>query len=195
MKLRYWKIYRIVGLFALLGAFPSESYPATAAAPKLRCEENAEIRHLIQGSWHEPDYRASFKVFRSHPVVAACYLINELRIVPETWIRGGDQKKHPKTMHVIWSLRALRYITQGLDFKGRTNYRFSNSRLEEVRKYFLRPQKNEVPFFAGSMAADSVYIAPPDAQADIIKKWIDWYAKEGATFNYSPAEQVDDWYF
>src|SRR5690349_14228635 len=124
MRVRYWTV---LGFFVIVGALPAQSYAATAAAPKLSCEDTAEMASLTHRSWYDPDYRASFEVFRSRPEVAACYLINELRVVPESWIRGGDQSKHPETMHVIWSLRALRYITGGLRFKGKTKYRFNES--------------------------------------------------------------------
>lgn len=147
------------GLFfvTLISLVSSQVSAATTGAQKLSCPDNAKMRALVQSSWHEPDHRASFAVFRDEPAIAACYLVNELQVVPEKWIRGGDQDKHPKTMHVIWSLRALRYITGGINFKGKTKYRFNeSSEIEANRKQFLRPENNEVPFFAVWMSRDSL---------------------------------------
>jgi hypothetical protein len=185
----------LAGIAVLTYTVPTQVSPV-AAAQKLSCQDNPEIRVLVQGAWYEPDHRAAFVIFRGQPVVAACYLINELRVVPEIWIRGGEQDNHPKTMHVIWALRALRYITGGLRFKGKTKYRLNESNeIESNRKQLLRPEQGEVPFFAVWMSRDSLAIAPRDAQIAVINKWIDWYAKKGADFKYTPAEHVDDWYF
>jgi hypothetical protein len=94
------------------------------------------------------------------------------------------------------ALRALRYITGGLRFNGKTKYRFNvSNEIEGNRKQFLRPERGEVPFFAVWMSRDSLAIAPPDAQIAVINKWIDWYAKKGSDFKYTPAEHLDDWYF
>jgi hypothetical protein len=169
---------------------------AASAAQKLSCPKNDHVRGVAQSTWHEQADDTAFVTFANEPTTAACYLINELHSVPEKWIRGGDQKKHPNTMHVIWSLRALRHITGGLRFKGATKYLFNeSSEIESNRKQFLSPENNEVPFFAVWMSRDSVAIAPADAQKEIIEKWIDWYERAGATFKYHAAKHVDDWYF
>ena len=196
MKLVYRQIsvaLALSGLFNCTAAIPVNS---AATFSKLSCQDNVEISVLVQSVWYEHDYRTAFVTFRSQPTVAACYLINDLRIVQETWIRGGDQNMHPETMHVIWCLRALRYITGGINFKGNTKYHFNDSsERESNRRQLLRRDYNEVPFFAVWMSRDSLAIAPTDAQRAIIKKWIEWYAKNSSTFNYNSAGTVDDWYF
>jgi hypothetical protein len=175
----------------------AETGCAAAVPPHgLSCLKNDEIRSLAQSSWHDNAYDTTFAIFAKKPAIAACYLINELHVVPEKWIRGSDQKSHPNTMHVVWALRALRYLTGGYNFKAETKYRFNeSSEIESNRKQFLSPEQGEVPFFAVWMSRDSLAIAPADAQKAIIEKWIDWYQKNGSTFMYHPAVHVDDWYF
>src|SRR5947207_12493875 len=127
MKRKCRQISTIFASIAVLTyTVPTQASPV-AGAQKLSCQNNPEIRVLVHGVWYEPDHRASFVIFRNQPVAAACYLIKELRVVPEIWIKGGEQDNHLKTMHVIWTLRALRYITGGLRFKGKTKYRFNES--------------------------------------------------------------------
>jgi hypothetical protein len=44
-----------------------------------------------------------------------------------------------------------------------------------------------------SRGSDS--IAPMDAQKEIIRKWQDWFAREGLTFDYKPRQNPtpDQW--
>ena len=193
MMRRHSRIFFL--LASLLVLFTANAY-AAAGPEKLSCPKNDKISAVVRQSWHEEGYESSFALFRSDPATAACYLIDELQVLPETWIRGGYQKNHPKTMHVVWSLWALRHITGGLSFKGKTKHRFNDSNeIEANRRQFLRPENNEVPFFAVWMSRDSLAIAPLDAQNDIIVKWTKWYRETGARYSYVPSEDVDDWYF
>src|SRR5262245_1601959 len=98
MRLRYRQISIALSLVALFNCAVPITLHSAAIVSKLSCQDHVEIRVLVQSVWYEPDYRTAFATFRSQPSVAACYLINDLRIVPEIWIRGGDQNKHPETM-------------------------------------------------------------------------------------------------
>lgn len=93
--------------------FAVDVYAAATGPEKLSCPKNDKIRALVKTAWYDKDYPAAFAEFMKQPTTSACYLIKELHVMPETWIRAGDVPKHPKTWHVIWSVRALRYITGG----------------------------------------------------------------------------------
>ncbi len=122
------------------------------------------------------------KLLAEKPYQSGCLLIKELRNIPETAIYSNDEEKHKSSMHIIWCIRALRYLT-GLDFKGTTKHIFTKQ--ERDRKYWLTlKNEQELPFFADWMSRENIYIAPKDAQEEIIKKWKSWFLENGEKFNY-----------
>jgi len=163
----------------------------------ISCINNDQIRSVVSQLGHADDnydFHKDFEVLGTAPAVAACYLVKALRVIREIHIAARDKQKHGLAMHVIWSIRALRYLTGGLDFTGRTEYKFKES--EKQRKYFLTQKGVEqLPFFSVWMSRDAIYIAPPDAQTEIIDKWLRWYSENGETFHYEPSQSIDQWYF
>jgi hypothetical protein len=131
----------------------------------------------------------------NNPIEFAGLLINELAIVPENKILAGDQSANKKAMHIIWCIRALRSMT-GLDFTAPTGNRFSKRVDEQTRNDLLkRPASDDVRFFAVWMSRDSIYVAPADAQEKIIKRWKEWYARNGQSHRYTTNSPLSDWYF
>jgi hypothetical protein len=178
-----------IWLIALLafGALPAHT---------MSCD-NDEIRAVVEKLGYETDdddYKKNFELLATRPLQATCHLIKELHVVPETKITQVDAVKHASSMHVIWCIRALRYLTGGLDFTARTHYQFK--KFEHERKHFLTiKSKEELPFFGVWMSRDIVYIAPQDVQSEIIVKWRNWYLQNGISFHYHPSENIDEWYF
>ena len=98
-------------------------------------------------------------------------------------------------MRVIWSIRALRYLT-GQEFRARTEHVFGNSDSEQTRKDLLTSHgKRTVSFFAEWMSRGSIYVAPGDAQREIIRQWRAWHAAHGKTWQLGPEPDFNDWYF
>ena len=144
------------------------------------------------------------KILAQQPVESARLLIAELHPVTGIRILSGERGARLKdTLHVIWCLHALRYITRGLEFKARTAYHFGSGEIEENRKWFVGGEQfrkdRTVRFFGVWMSRDSTYIAPQDAQIEIIQKWKAWYGQHGKTFAYvdpNLEEQPPEvWYF
>jgi len=188
-------VYKLAIGIAIACIFASTSIQcmaATISAEKLTCGRNDKIRVSVESLAKDEDYAERFRLFETDPASAACYLIKQLKVVSEKVV-SGYKDKPAQTMHVIWSLRALCSITGGLRFKGNTRYQFGKT--EENRKYFLGAEENEVPFFAVWMSRDTAYIAPMDAQKEIINKWVAWYGKNGETFHYSSTEGWQACYF
>jgi hypothetical protein len=136
------------------------------------------------------------------PYEAVGLLIKELHPVTTTiHVVGYEQDKYPAEMHVVWCLRALRYLTDCQNFTGKTKHKFTGKtkreqEAEHEREWFLRGNsKTELPFFAVWISRDSVFFAPLDAQAEIIEKWKHWYATEGREFRYKECQNLDAWYF
>ena len=135
---------------------------------------------------------------RRDPHLAVRLLVSQLKPVDEVKILAWEQEKHADAMKVVWSIRALRFLTRR-DFLSETDYRFGDSETEDTRNQMLHHHtgaKNRVSFFGVWMSRDSIYFAPVDAQEKIITKWKEWLRSHGDTF-VMPAEEpgYSKWYF
>jgi hypothetical protein len=127
---------------------------------------------------------AGFDVLWQHPQKSTELLVAVLAPVARGAYPNGS---HPP---VVWYLRALRSLT-GLNFRGPTN-----ERLTEDEEHWLRPRPDRsVEFFGTWMSRDRVWVAPEDAQADIIRQWKQWFAANGTSHRYVNDRNVDNWYF
>jgi hypothetical protein len=119
----------------------------------------------------------SFSTFKAHPLESACQLVGELAVVRARIIRNDQESRFKQALHVVWALRALRYVTGCREFYGRTREKFaSQGELDRVRVQFLTRDRRqgEVPFFSVWMSRDMVFLAASDAQRDIIRQWNVW---------------------
>ncbi len=123
---------------------------------------------------------------------AAC-LIRQLRVVDASILKPEDAHARPSDFRVVWTVRALRYVTGGLDFCASTAH---EDQLDDQHRQFLRVRcpSPDVSFFGVWMSRDVTFLAPRDAQESIIHKWVQWYEKNGDTYAYRPATS-GDWYF
>lgn len=151
-----------------------------------------EVRQLgLPGN----DDFADVKKLARTPVASAGLLVSQLHVLehPERTIMGeGD----PQVEHVLWSIMALRYITGGKDFCAPTAWIFGSTYEEGIRSYWLHfSSKTCVRFFAVWPSRGRTYIAPKDAQKEIIAKWKRWFATEGTSLHYKPLRnpKPDQW--
>jgi hypothetical protein len=139
-----------------------------------------------------------FNVFTTQPRQAACQLVGELQPVDARIIMPDHIAQFRDAMHVIWALRALRYITGCQDFRAPTQERFAAGRgrdMAGIRAEFLtRGDVHNVPFFAVWMSRDIIFIAAPDAQSAIVRQWRTWLSRD-QTFVFGPCLDFDKWYF
>ena len=156
-------------------------FESTAFCARRREQYPEEIRRL--GTGHN-DAQIVESLAKT-PRLSVRYLIDELHPVDETRILAPG--KHSEAEHVLWSIRALRYLTHGKDFCGKTDHEFGSSEIERNRKYwlYLRHQ-NCVSFFAMWPSRGTEYVAPSDAQKQIIEQWKNWFRDQGASFDYQP---------
>jgi hypothetical protein len=148
---------------------------------------DAEIKTAIAKLGEDTDQKgfAKFEVLYRNPRRSAELLIASLQPVRRDQYQSG---RHPQ---VVWSIRALRSIT-GLNFRASTR-----ADMTEDEAHFLGrdPRTDEVDFFGTWMSRDRVWLAPLDAQSAIIKKWREWFEKNGQTFTYVNDRNFDHWYF
>jgi hypothetical protein len=116
-------------------------------APPVLAQETTnlpdEIRQLGTG-YDDPQIVAALA---KTPQLSVQLLIDGLHSVKETRILASEKK--PEVEHVLWSIRALRYLTGRRDFCGGTRHEFGKSEFERNRKYWLYSQHRTcVSFFA-----------------------------------------------
>jgi hypothetical protein len=167
--------------------------------PDSRTPVQVAIKHLGEGTG-VASWKPHFQVLSEHPRDAVDRLIRELHVIdptppavlpPET----SSEPANLSALHVVWCIRALRYLTGGVEFRGSTAHVFGPD--EDKREYFLnlKGKDGELPFFHTWMSTGTVFLAPPDAQRQIIDKWRSWYSEHGAAHKYVPLSRLDDWYF
>src|SRR5262249_6986775 len=123
-------------------------------------------------------------------------LVEQLTTISELALPETDQEKRTDDMHVIWCIRALRYLTS-LDFRAKTAHKFGKDDEEQYRDQFLHKKDDkEATFFGVWMSREYTFVAPVDAQRKIIKKWKKWLKNEATRFNFPPPDDDwDKWYF
>jgi hypothetical protein len=136
---------------------------------------------------HGNDDVADVRLLSETPKASVEALIAALHTIPDS--EAFAKADSPQMEHVLWLIRALRYVTGGLDFCAETKHAFGSSEEEKNRQYWLTFHHKEcLAFFGYWMSRDRTYIAPEDVQKDIIDQWRHWYAKFGATYEYKPLQ-------
>jgi len=157
-------------------------------------QETAKVREQVERlGMGDDDFRIVASLAET-PQLSVRVLTDELHPVKNVRILASE--KDLGAEHILWCIRALRYLTGGKDFCGKTAHTFGNSELERDRKYWLYfRHKTCISFFAMWPSRGSEYIAPEDAQNEIIKKWKDWFEKDGLSFDYRPLHnpKPEDW--
>jgi len=175
------RLILVVSLLAYVGQCASASTPYRVTAEQWPLRE--AVRRLgLPGN----DNFTGVKELAKTPRASASLLVQQLHIVrnPASAIVGGNDTY---VDHVLWTIRALRYITGGMDFCAPTGHKFGKSGQGAYRGYWLHfANKNCVTFFAVWPSRGQFFIAPVDAQQKIIEAWQQWYAKEGKDFDYKP---------
>jgi hypothetical protein len=142
-----------------------------------------------------PDTRPDdLKRLRADGREAVKLLVATLKPIPEAKILPQDQNAHRAALHVVWAVRALRYLT-GKDFRAPTAHLFGPDEDEQTREQFLKRDGEGVTFFATWMSRDSVYIAPADAQHAIIEAWRRWFSELDENWRPIAEPSINDWYF
>ncbi len=176
---------------AIFAAVLTTLATATLCAPS-HAQVGIEERVRRLGLPGDSDDLADVRVLSRTPYEAVGVLIRELHPIPSPQRAGLDDA--PSTEHMISTIAALRYITggsdfytvSGKDFCAKTKWEFSGSDEEKNRRYWLyfdRP--NCVSFFSIWPSRYRVYLAPLDAQEEIIRQWHQWYATDGRAYRFT----------
>jgi hypothetical protein len=181
---------RIAVLFLL--SLCAAQFARAQTAPQ---SEPATLARLVArlGSKGNDDV-ADIKQLAGNPRESAGLLIDGIHTIPDS--EQYAKADNSSMEHVLELIRALRYITGGKDLCAQTQHVFGSSEEEKNRKYWLNfRHKTCLSFFGYWMSRDRTYIAPLDAQKNIIAQWKNWYAKYGVAFSYKPLHDPapQDW--
>jgi hypothetical protein len=153
------------------------THPATCQPPNVE----QTIKHLGKGTKEIEEIHELAKT----PEKSVSLLIDELHVVPEGRLLAGQYQF--AVQHVLWCIRALRFITGGKDFCAQTSHAFGGGESERRRKYFLEFSHGScIAFFSIWPSKMSTYIAPSDAQEKIIQQWKEWFNSEGSKLMFKP---------
>ncbi len=175
-----------LALFLLLTVLPA---PFALAEQKPTTGAVTLAQRVARLGAHGNDDIADVKLLAANPRASTELLIAGLNPIPDSDEFAKADK--PSMEHVLWMIRGLRYVTGGLDFCAQSKHIFGKSEEEKNRKYWLTfHHKDCLTFFGYWMSRDRIYIAPTDAQKNIISQWQDWYAKYGANSEYKPLQSL-----
>jgi hypothetical protein len=179
---------------------------ASLATPILRAQlydshsqSDLEERVRRLGLPGDNDDLADVQVLSKTPYEAVGALIRELHPIADPERSGHDDA--PATEHLISTIAALRYLTggnnfyllTGKDFCGKTSWKFGKSEEEQSRRYWLYFDHSTCASFFGIWPSRyRVYLAPLDAQEEIIQHWRDWFAREGKAYQFTPPPDSPD---
>ena len=179
----------------ILALILSPCFSANAqAGRKSRQTDAAQISRLVGSLGADHDNLKIVAQLANAPELAISPLIQQLHPIYGDRILASQ--KRPDAEHVLWCIRALRYLCGGQDFCAQTKHVFGNSELERNRKYWLYDRHHTcVSFFAMWPSRGSVYIAPADAQQEIIHKWAAWLKQNSTSLHCTPLQnpQPDQW--
>jgi hypothetical protein len=128
-------------------------------------------------------------VFFRSPARAAELLVAALKPArPGTYHDGGlGEAAVPQA---VWEIRALRALT-ALDFKAPTR-----ARLDDQEAHFLGLDSlRRIRFFGEWMSRALVWVAPRDAQEEIIRMWRQWVRANARTYRFVNDSTWDRWYW
>lgn len=179
--------------------------PALLAVKSIgSAEVGSEIQQRVQhlGTAEGESDLADAEALAKTPYESVGALIGELHTIPHPENAKRIQNT-AEVQHLISVIAALRYITGGRDFYlsggkdfcSTTSWRFGDSPEETNRRYWLYFRNSKcVTFFAIWPSRYRIYLAPIDAQQDIISQWRNWYAAEGRSYEFKaiPNSQADN---
>ena len=157
--------------------------------------KSSAIEGLVSrlGSKGNQDFQ-DLQALAANPALSVKVMVADLRTVPSS--EKSARADAPSLEHVLWLIRGLRYLTGGIDFCSKNAHVFGTSDEENNRQYWLTFKHGGcVSFFGYWPSHDRIYIAPVDAQADIISQWQHWYSMHGENFDYKPMKNnpPEDW--
>ncbi len=146
-----------------------------------------------------------FAELAKQPEKAICALVKQLNATEVKEIGRGEWRKKTEAKNQVWRIRALRFLTCGQDFTATIPYRPDKKKDPEDYWYWVSGEGTwtskpgdpvEARFFHTWMSRDIDYIAPVEAQRDIIRQWREWLVKNGTNAGCAPnATDYNQWYF
>lgn len=179
-------------------------FPGTALA----CEDDyitrTEVKYIgVVCQVGDPE--ALFRSLAQKPQKAICALVKQLNSTREQEVAPQDWERKIQAKTQVWRIRALRFLTCGLDFTATIPYRPNTKKDPEDYWYWVGGEGTwkmkpgapvEASFFHTWMSRDIDFIAPVEAQKDIIRQWREWLVTNGTNTGCTPdPKDYNQWYF
>jgi hypothetical protein len=179
-------------------------WPMAASA----CDEDPNMRLMVKYIGEICDVGGSdwlFPEFAKEPRKAICSLVTQLNTTTIREIAPWESEQKMEASRQVWRIRALRFLTCGLDFTATTP--FLPDEVNDPVEYWERlagalPGRNKlgepvwVSFFHTWMTWAVDHVAPVDAQTEIIHQWREWQVKNGTNTGCTPdPKDYNQWYF
>lgn len=117
----------------------------------------------MRGAMPGADTMVAWKVFEAHPRRTITLVMPTLRSIPRGLSLGAP--------NMVWRVRVLQRLT-GLSFRAGTR-----ARLGDEEKRWLAPDSTgAVPFAGENVARGMTWVAPREAQREILELWRHWWA-------------------
>ncbi len=178
--------------------------------PTLACEDDFLTRMRVQHLGLLCDLGDSTYVFEElakTPEKALCALVRQLKPTAERIVRVQEWDNKLQATNQVWRMRALRFLTCGMvEFSAFTRMR-PQKEAKESEQYWRfaggadavgkKPgEMVEVWFSHTRMSTATDYLAPVEAQKDIIRQWREWLVKNGTNAGCRPnATDYNQWWF
>jgi hypothetical protein len=171
--------------------------PCVASAG-VTCAQYSEAHDLVNRYYEATrvsgaDVNAALSGLLKSPTGAACWLVSDLKPIKRAKLTVEQMRT--TTGRSVWSIRALRFITNCKDYKGALANETRIDPRDPRWDLLLQRGLQEVPFFRTWMSREVVFVAPTPVQQQIIAAWTEWYAKDGDGFQYAACGDIDAWWF
>ncbi len=122
------------------------------------------MRGVVPGS----DTTIAWALFQAHPRRTITLVMPTLRSVPRGLALGAP--------NMVWRVRVLQRLT-GLQFRARTRTKLG----AEERSWLAPDSTGAIPFAGENAPRGMTWVAPRDAQRDILAQWRAWFDGGGAS--------------
>ncbi len=143
------------------------------------CSDTVTLRGAFDRSLADgEESRKALETLLSCPLESAKIAVSELHPVQVRSIgpnQASSSEAYQDAARVVWRIQLLRNISGGRNLRARSNYRFGPSRDERTRRHFLDLDNTGRFAFSGFWMSRAItYLAPVDAQKEIIAGWKAW---------------------
>lgn len=134
----------------------------------------------------------SLSIMKLHPKEYTKLLIDTLAVIENTdKITSAEATSRKSDIHKVWIVRALAFLTG----KQVATSKVIKANIDEERLQFLSKPNGKLKYFGVQMSTETIYIAPVNGQAEIIRLWKSWACNNLKNYEFPENVDLNNWYF